>query len=65
MRRVRTTLSPIWRYNNARGQQLQQADVALLKGSGWENMATYAISHRSPALAAPRLLLTLDPVWQD
>ncbi|MFN4054619.1 MAG: hypothetical protein ACK4GU_07070 [Alishewanella aestuarii] len=28
-------------------------------------MATYAISHRSPALAEPRLLLTLDPVWQD
>lgn len=51
--------------NNARVQQLQQADVALLKGSGWENMATYAISHRSPALAEPRLLLTLDPVWQD
>jgi molybdopterin-guanine dinucleotide biosynthesis protein len=30
-----------------------------------KNMATYAISHRSPVLTEPRLLLTLDPVWQD
>lgn len=43
-------------------QQLQAGDVALLKGSGWDDMQTYAISHRSPAIAAARLLLTLDPI---
>lgn len=44
-------------------QTMQQGDVALLKGSGWEDMQTYAISHRSPVTAGTRLLLTLDPVW--
>lgn len=44
-------------------QIMQHGDVGLLKGSGWEGMQTYAISHRSPSLALPRLLLTLDPVW--
>lgn len=44
-------------------QNMQQGDVALLKGSGWEGMQTYAISHRSPVTPATRLLLTLDPVW--
>lgn len=43
-------------------QQLQVGDVALLKGSGWEDRQTYAICHRSPAVAAARLLLTLDPI---
>ncbi|MEE2023112.1 DUF1826 domain-containing protein [Alkalimonas mucilaginosa] len=43
--------------------QLQTADVALLKGSGWEDSQCYAISHRSPASSGKRLLLTLDPVW--
>lgn len=44
-------------------QQLQCGDVALLKGSGWENSGCYAISHRSPAATNKRLLLTMDPVW--
>lgn len=44
-------------------RQLQSGDVALLKGSGWEDSACYAISHRSPASPARRLLLTLDPVF--
>lgn len=44
-------------------QNMQQGDVALLKGSGWEGMQTYAISHRSPVTPGSRLLLTLDPVW--
>lgn len=44
-------------------QNMQQGDVALLKGSGWEDMQTYAISHRSPVTPGTRLLLTLDPVW--
>lgn len=44
-------------------QTMQQGDVALLKGSGWEDMQTYAISHRSPVSPGERLLLTLDPVW--
>ncbi|MCH8538504.1 MAG: DUF1826 domain-containing protein [Alkalimonas sp.] len=44
-------------------QQLQCGDIALLKGSGWEDSACYAISHRSPASPEPRLLLTLDPVF--
>ncbi len=43
--------------------QLQTADVALLKGSGWEGSQCHAISHRSPSTAGKRLLLTLDPVW--
>lgn len=43
--------------------QLQTADVALLKGSGWEGSQCHAISHRSPPTAGKRLLLTLDPVW--
>lgn len=44
-------------------QTMQQGDVALLKGSGWEDMQTYAISHRSTVSPGERLLLTLDPVW--
>lgn len=48
--------------DNAIPQQLQAGDVALLKGSGWEDSQTYAISHRSPTVAAARLLLTLDPI---
>ncbi|SEA81604.1 DUF1826 domain-containing protein [Alkalimonas amylolytica] len=43
--------------------QLQTADVALLKGSGWDGSQCHAISHRSPASSGKRLLLTLDPVW--
>ena len=44
-------------------QQLQCGDIALLKGSGWEDSPCHAISHRSPATPGQRLLLTLDPVW--
>lgn len=47
----------------APSQNMQQGDIALLKGSGWEGMQTYAISHRSPVTPGTRLLLTLDPVW--
>ncbi len=42
---------------------LNTGDVALLKGSGWEDIQTYAISHRSPVVAGTRVLLTLDPIW--
>lgn len=45
-------------------QQIDLGDVALLKGSGWENNQQGAIWHRSPASMMPRLLLTLDPVGE-
>lgn len=45
-------------------QQLLAAEVALLKGSAWQGNETGAIWHRSPAAAAPRLLLSLDPVGE-
>jgi hypothetical protein len=44
-----------------RPQQLKPAEVALLKGSAWPDNVAGAIWHRSPASAAPRLLLSLDP----
>ena len=44
--------------------QLQQGDVALLKGEYWDENEGAGLVHRSPPLAgtnsAPRLLLTLD-----
>lgn len=45
-------------------QQIELGDVALLKGSGWENNQQGAIWHRSPTSMAPRLLLSLDPVGE-
>lgn len=45
-------------------QQLGAAEVALLKGSAWQGNEAGAIWHRSPAAAAPRLLLSLDPVGE-
>ena len=43
-------------------QQLQQGDVALLKGECWEGNEGAGLVHRSPQLTAGtgRLLLTLD-----
>lgn len=43
-------------------QQLQQAEVALLKGDGWVDSQVSGIVHRSPHISKneKRLLLTLD-----
>ncbi len=43
-------------------QQMQSGDVALLKGSGWQNNKDAALVHRSPPVAnnEKRLVITLD-----
>ena len=43
-------------------QQMQSGDVALLKGSGWQNNQDAALVHRSPHVAnnEKRLVITLD-----
>ncbi len=45
-------------------EQMNNGDVALLKGSGWEGNEKFGLVHRSPALALceRRLLLTLDMI---
>lgn len=53
--------------SEARAQQHQQigtGDVALLKGSAWNDSKDTAIWHRSPQTTQPRLLLSLDPVGE-
>ncbi len=45
-------------------QQIDTSDVALLKGSAWNDSKDTAIWHRSPQTTAPRLLLSLDPVGE-
>lgn len=40
--------------------QIEAGDVALLKGSAWENSQAPALIHRSPNTDEKRLLLTLD-----
>ncbi|WP_168800153.1 DUF1826 domain-containing protein [Methylophaga sp. SB9B] len=54
-------LSGIYRHQNAI-QQLQQGEVALLKGDGWMDSQVSGIVHRSPHIhkTEKRLLLTLD-----
>ncbi|KPV98502.1 hypothetical protein AN214_00263 [Pseudoalteromonas sp. P1-9] len=43
-------------------QQMQSGDVALLKGSGWQNNQDAALVHRSPQVInnEKRLVITLD-----
>lgn len=45
-------------------QQIGAGDVALLKGSAWNDSKDTAIRHRSPQTTQPRLLLSLDPVGE-
>ncbi|KOO58623.1 hypothetical protein WH43_08600 [Rheinheimera sp. KL1] len=45
-------------------QQIGAEDVALLKGSAWNDSKESAIWHRSPQTTQPRLLLSLDPVGE-
>jgi hypothetical protein len=45
-------------------QQIGTGDVALLKGSAWNDSKESAIWHRSPHTTEPRLLLSLDPVGE-
>ncbi len=45
-------------------QQIGTGDVALLKGSAWNDSQDEAIWHRSPQTTQPRLLLSLDPVGE-
>ncbi len=39
--------------------------IALLKGETFPGNAGHGVIHRSPADPAPRLLFSLDAVWQD
>lgn len=43
-------------------QQIGAGDVALLKGSAWNDTKDEAIWHRSPQTTGTRLLLSMDPV---
>lgn len=48
-------------YSQATGiHQLNEGDVALLKGESWEGNEGAGLIHRSPSINEPRLLLTLD-----
>ncbi|MEL6870228.1 MAG: DUF1826 domain-containing protein [Pseudomonadota bacterium] len=51
-------------FNDAAIQSLQEGDVAILKGSGWQGNERAGLVHRSPPVRADesRLLLTLDIV---
>ena len=48
--------------NEADIRQMASADVALLKGEGWQGNQNAGLVHRSPAIPSgeSRLLLTLD-----
>ncbi len=42
--------------------------IALLKGDGWPGNTDRGVIHRSPAVpaaTAPRVLLTLDAIWEE
>lgn len=49
-------------FDMAKVQSLSVADVALLKGEGWQGNEGFGLIHRSPALRSDqkRLILTLD-----
>lgn len=63
-RLVCTYIGPATEWLNSAGSTVQATPfaVTLLKGSGWEGNEQHAIVHRSPASAATRVLLTLDPM---
>ena len=68
-RLVCTYLGPGTEWQPEPGNQKQNTStqaapfaITLLKGSGWEGNEKQAIVHRSPAVALPRVLLTMDPM---
>lgn len=58
----------LWRKQRLEDQndirQISCGDVALLKGTGWQDNEYGGIWHRSPSCNTPRLLLSLDPVGE-